>query len=637
MHVIGTSGHVDHGKSTLVEALTGMHPDRLKEEKAREMTIELGFAWFQLPNGEEVGIVDVPGHRDFIENMLSGVGGIDAALLVIAADEGVMPQTREHLAILDLLQIKTGLVVITKIDLIDDPEWLDLVEMDIINVLQGTTFQDFPLIRVSSHTGAGIEQLIQELEKILANTKNRVDYGRARLPVDRVFTISGFGTVVTGTQLDGIFRIGEEAEILPGQNRARIRGIQTHKSKTDHSVPGSRTAINLSGIEVDQIQRGAVVAAVGKYKPTQRLDAYIRLLKDSSVPLRHNQEVKLFIGASEVLARVRTLGVDEIQAGETGWVQLELSEPVVAVRTDRLILRRPSPGETIGGGQIVDPFPGKRHKRFDPKVIKKLEAYTAGNPEEIMLEASSELGVGTVEELIKKARVEQEIAERALSSLIAQGLIIINGQTESKFNKNSIFIARDWYQRLTDSALLLLQKYHRQYPLRTGMAREELKSKLKLSQRDFMQLLNSWTVENVFVITKSQVANIDHKVIFSEDQQKSVERLFSQFRATPYSPPGMKDCLEVIDTEVLNALLERGELVAVSNEIVFLSSTYDEMRERVNSFLVKENEITVAQFRDIFQTSRKYALGFLEHLDAEGLTTRIGDVRKLRTPLDLNH
>ncbi len=630
MHVIGTSGHVDHGKSTLVEALTGMHPDRLKEEKAREMTIELGFAWFQLPNGEEVGIVDVPGHRDFIENMLSGVGGIDAALLVIAADEGVMPQTREHLAILDLLQIKSGLVVITKTDLVDDPEWLDLVEMDILKVLEGTTFENFPLIRVSSHTGEGIKTLIDELTKVLSTTKNKVDYGRARLPVDRVFTISGFGTVVTGTLLDGVFRVGEEVEILPGQDKARIRGIQTHKSKTDHSTPGSRTAINLSGIELDQIKRGAVVAAVGKYKATNRLDAYIHLLKDSPISLKHNQEVKLFIGANEVLARVRTLAVDEIKQGDDGWIQLELNEPVVAVRTDRLILRRPSPGVTIGGGKIVNPFPGKRHKRFDPLVIKKLEAYTDGTVDDILLEASTELGIGSLDELFKKARINQNEVTDVLQRLIAQGLLFIKDQPDSNFNKNSIFIARDWYQRLTDSALGLIQKYHQQFPLRSGIAREELKSKLKLTQRDFLLMLNKWDVEEKFAITKAYIADKNHKVIFSEEQQKRIQLLFSQFLTDPFSPPGTKECLQVIDLEVFNALLDQGELIAVNNDVVFLRSTYQVMLARVNSFLETEYEITVAQFRDIFQTSRKYALAFLEHLDEEGITTRVGDVRKLR-------
>ena len=294
MRVIGTAGHVDHGKSTLVAALTGIHPDRLKEEQEREMTIDLGFAWLTLPGGEEIGIVDVPGHRDFIENMLAGVGGIDAVLLVIAADEGIMPQTREHLAILDLLQIQAGLVVLTKIDLIDDPDWLDLVEVDIRNVLRGTVLQDVPILRVSSTTRAGLPDLLRALDLLLQNVPVRPDLNRPRLPIDRVFAIPGFGTVVTGTLSDGKLATGDEVEILPSGLHGRIRGLQTHKKKEEMAVPGSRTAVNISGLNMEQIQRGEVVTHPGQYRITQRLDLTFRLLPDVSTSLRHNIEVKLF-------------------------------------------------------------------------------------------------------------------------------------------------------------------------------------------------------------------------------------------------------------------------------------------------------------------------------------------------------
>jgi selenocysteine-specific elongation factor len=308
MRVLGTAGHVDHGKSTLVEALTGTHPDRLKEEREREMTIDLGFAWFQLPNGEEVGIVDVPGHRDFIENMLAGVGGIDAALFVVAADEGVMPQTREHLAILDLLHIDGGVVALTKIDLVDDPDWLELVEEDVRRVLAGTVLETARLVRVSARTGEGIPELVTALEETLSGRLARPDLGRPRLPVDRVFTIAGFGTVVTGTLSDGRLRIGDEVEVLPSKIRGRVRGLQTHKRKEEAAVPGSRTAVNISGVTLDQIKRGEVVAHPGDYHPTRRLDVRLRLLPDASSPVRHNTEVKLYLGAAEVVARLRLLG-----------------------------------------------------------------------------------------------------------------------------------------------------------------------------------------------------------------------------------------------------------------------------------------------------------------------------------------
>src|SRR5512147_2501689 len=383
MRVIGTAGHVDHGKSTLIAALTGTHPDRLKEEQAREMTIELGFGWLTLPNGEEIGIVDVPGHRDFIENMLAGIGGIDAALLVIAADEGVMPQTTEHLAILDLLQIPAGIIVLTKIDLAPDSAWLDLVETDIRAAVSGTVMQEAPIVRVSARTRAGLDSLLSALESLLQQKPARLDLSRSRLPIDRVFSMSGFGTVVTGTLLDGQLALGDEVEVLPSGQKGRVRGLQTHKKKEERAVPGSRTAVNISGIETDAVQRGEVVVHPNQYQPTRRIDARFRLLKDVSSSLKHNSEVKFFVGASETIGTLRLLGSEELNPGEEGWVQLELRQPLVAVRGDRYILRRPSPSETLGGGVIVDHQPKGRHKRFDENVLRSLESLIQGAPAEV--------------------------------------------------------------------------------------------------------------------------------------------------------------------------------------------------------------------------------------------------------------
>jgi selenocysteine-specific elongation factor len=369
MRVIGTAGHVDHGKSTLIAALTGIHPDRLKEEQAREMTIELGFGWLTLPNGEEVGIVDVPGHRDFIENMLSGIGGIDTALLVIAADEGVMPQTREHLAILDLLQVPAGLIVLTKTDLAPDEAWLDLVEGDIRLAVTDTVLANAPIVRVSAKTKSGLELLVTRLQSLLETKPPRPDLNRPRLPIDRVFSMSGFGTVVTGTLSDGHLSIGDEVEILPSEQRGRVRGLQTHKKKEETAIPGSRTAVNISGVETESIRRGEVVIHPHQYQATRRVDAHLRLLKDVSTAIKHNSEVKLFVGASETIATLRLLGTQELAPGENGWIQLELRDPIVAVRGDRYILRRPSPGETLGGGAIIDHQPKGRHTRFDEEVL----------------------------------------------------------------------------------------------------------------------------------------------------------------------------------------------------------------------------------------------------------------------------
>jgi selenocysteine-specific elongation factor len=429
MRVIGTAGHVDHGKSTLVQALTGIHPDRLKEEREREMTIDLGFAWLTLPNGEDVGVVDVPGHRDFIENMLAGIGGIDAALFVVAADEGVMPQTREHLSILDILQIQGGVVALTKIDLIDDSDfgrsdWLDLVEDDLGKVLQGTVLEEAPIVRVSARTGEGISTLLQVLEEVLAERPARPDLGRPRLPVDRVFTIAGFGTVVTGTLTDGHLAVGDEINILPVDYRARVRGLQTHKRKEEFAVPGSRTAVNLSGVNVDQIQRGDVLTHPNDYRATRRLDVRFKLLSDVKAPLLHNTETKMFIGSAEVVARVRLLGTEALLPGEEGWLQLELARPVVSVRGDRYILRRPSPGETLGGGFVVDPHPKRRHKRFAEETLSRLESLAKGTPEDVLLQTLLSMGAAPLQEVIAQSNLDETVARNAAQELHRSGLLV---------------------------------------------------------------------------------------------------------------------------------------------------------------------------------------------------------------------
>ena len=387
MFVIGTAGHVDHGKSTLVKALTGIDPDRLREEKERQMTIDLGFAWLTTPSGKEVGIVDVPGHRDFIDNMLAGAGGIDAVLFIIAADEGIMPQSREHLSILDLLEIKQGLVVLTKVDLVPDEEWLDLVKMDIEKFTSGTFLQKSPIIEVSSVTGKGIESLLVSIDGMLDNCEPKKDNHRPRLPVDRVFSLKGFGTIVTGTLLDGQFSVGQQVEILPQMVEARIRGIQFHKKKMEVATAGSRTALNLTGLDVTEILRGNVVAQTGTYSPTRRIDVRFSMLKDTKTTLKHDDNVKVYSGTNQTSARVRVIGKDVILPGEKGFLQLELTDEIVVVKGDHYIIRKPSPGETLGGGVVLDENPEKRLKRFSKQSTGSFPAFgrrvnPGGNPGE---------------------------------------------------------------------------------------------------------------------------------------------------------------------------------------------------------------------------------------------------------------
>ncbi len=439
MQVIGTAGHVDHGKSTLVHALTGINPDRLREEQEREMTIDLGFAWITLPNNKPVGIVDVPGHRDFIENMLAGVGGIDAALFVVAADEGVMPQTREHLAILDLLGVARGIVALTKVDALESTmgsveerdEWIELVSADVSETLEGTVLEGAPIVPVSARTGKGLDDLVSALQEMLDQVEPRRDRGRPRLPVDRVFTISGFGTVVTGTLADGSFAVGQEVVILPQGTKARVRGLQTHKQKTDRATPGSRVAMNLSGISKTDVKRGDVVTIPGWLHPTVLVDVRLRHLPDAQRPLRHNTQLKFFSGAAETMARVRLLGQDMLQPGETGWAQLQLKEPVALVKGDRFIVRVPSPPATVGGGVAVDPHPGRKHRRSRPDVLARLETLAQGSPDEILLQALERSGPTTARELLSASGLG-EAAPEALAQLLDEGQAVLLGALQEE-------------------------------------------------------------------------------------------------------------------------------------------------------------------------------------------------------------
>lgn len=628
MHVIGTAGHVDHGKSTLIAALTGIHPDRLLEEQQREMTIDLGFAWLTLPDSEEVGIVDVPGHRDFIENMLAGIGGIDAVLFVIACDEGVMPQTREHLAIVDLLQIPVGVIALTKIDLVDDSEWMSMIEADIREVTRETVLESAPIVHVSARRGDGLAELKNQLAEIIRQTPPRSDLKRPRLPVDRVFTMAGFGTVVTGTLSDGKLHVGDEVIVLPKGLKARIRGLQTHKRKEDEAVPGSRTAINLSGIDVSQVNRGDIISLPGLYHETSRFDVSFRLLKDVSAPLKHNMKVKLFTGATAVVARVRLLGEDELKPGAQGWLQLETEEPVVVARGDHFLLRRPSPGETLGGGAVANPHPEGRHKRFSREVLENLEKMIKGSPAEILLQAAMEMGAAPLKEFISRSRLSIEEGVQAADELFAHGdLMWLDAEIQSH---SGWAIPRILFEELSQRLMAEVNAFHQANPLRQGQPREELRSRLKLSGKVFQSFLQSLTSGGKISQNGSLVWIVGHQIRFTNAQKQVVDKLIAQFKSAPYSPPTIKECQDAVGKDVYFAMVDLDWLAPMSDEVVFRREDFEELLRKVEATYGLQKQFTIAEVRDLASTSRRFALAFLEHLDEIGLTMRQGDARKLK-------
>jgi len=637
MRVIGTAGHVDHGKSTLVHALTGIDPDRLREEKEREMTIDLGFAWLTLAGHEAVGVIDVPGHIDFIKNMLAGVGGIDAALFVVAADEGVMPQTREHLAILDLLQVPAGVVALTKVDAVTEEGWLDLVEADLRDVLAGTCLAQAPVVPVSARTGFGLDRLKQALAEVLDAAPPRLDRGQPRLPIDRAFSVAGFGTVVTGTLSDGVFRAGDEVEIVPAGLRARIRGLQTHKKSVATGFPGSRLAINLSGVHPDALARGMVIARPGSIQGSILLDVRLRVVREDSraALVRHNQRVDFFSGAAEVPARVRLLDAEELLPGSAGWGQLRLETPVALAAGDHFIVRQPSPSMTIGGGQVVNPHPGRRWRRFQPEVIAQLETLARGTPEDLLLHALSVGEPAPLKAAVERSGLDADTAEKTVAGLISTGQVLLLGTAQAPLRSAvTPAISLGGWHGLAARLDAMLVEYHAQYPLRPGIGREELKGRLqgrdKWPAKLFNELVTRGAQAGVLEETGEYIRHPGHRISFSPEQQARVDLLLAAFRRQPYTPPTTAESTALADPEIVSALIYEGLLVRLSEDVLFLRTTYDESVARIAEYIREHGSMTVAQGRDLFDTSRKYALALMEHLDDQKVTRRVGDERVLR-------
>ncbi len=621
MYVIGTAGHVDHGKSTLIKALTSIDPDRLPEEKEREMTVDLGFAWMTLPSGREVSIVDVPGHERFIKNMLAGVGAIDLAMLIVAADESVMPQTREHLAILNILQITRGLVVVTKTDLVDE-ELVELVMAEVEDTLQGTSFEGCPMVGVSAQTGEGLDELRELIDSILDSTEPRRDLGRPRLPIDRCFTIAGFGTVVTGTLIDGALTVGQEVELAGSDIRARVRGLQSHKTKVDSTGPGVRLAVNLSGISRDDIQRGEVLTAPGWLRRAYRVDARLRMVDGAPHALKHNEGVTFHIFTSESTARVRLLDADRLTAGSEGWVQLLLSEPLPVVKGDYFVIR--SAEDTLGGGQIVDPNPRRRHRRFDTGVVERLMMLDQGTGEDVIISVAEQWGPCGLTELSRRANLPaEEILERA-GQLAADGDLVVLGDLATDADA-VVYSAQGW-DVLKSKLYAALRTHHNQYPLRKGAPSQEVRSRLALTQPVHQRVLAQLDAHG-FVVQEGQTIRLpEHEVMLTPQLEQQAAAYLSGLTGEPYAPPTDQP----IDSELLSVLIDQGEVVRVADSVVFTAAAYKEMTDRIVEHLSTHGSITVADARTMFDTSRKYVLPLLEHMDQMQITRRMGDERVLR-------
>jgi selenocysteine-specific elongation factor len=627
--IIGTAGHVDHGKTALVRALTGIDTDRLKEEKERGISIELGFAALTLPGGRHAGIVDVPGHERFIKNMLAGVGGFDLVMLVIAADEGVMPQTREHLDIIQLLQVSKGVAVITKADLVDE-EWLEMVQEEVREFLQGTILEGAPLITVSAVTGQGLPELMSILATMADDVRPRVAVGPPRLPVDRVFTITGFGTVVTGTLQSGALSIGDTVEVLPRGTVSRVRSLQVHGKKAEKASAGQRVAVNLTGLEVEEVERGSVVIGPQSLKAALRLDARVLLLKSAGRPLKNRARVRFYLGTKESLGRVVLLDREELGPGQTAFVEMELEEPVVSARGDRFVIRSYSPMTTIGGGTVIDPA-ARKHRRFRKEVLEALATLEKGSPAELVQQF-----------LLNNPALYQAEDAAAATGLPAMEtgkalqLLAESGRVKRVAGEGKTYLAAaEIYGKWASDIAGLLKGYHQEYPLREGYPKEELRSRkfAAFNTKLFQFLLQALEQDGLVKNTSQALALPDFSPGPGAAQEKALNAVLRLIREAGFQPPAWGEVCrsaglnEGAGQEVLQYLVRTGELVKIADDILYHRESLAEARRLVADYLKEKGEILVGELRDLLKTSRKYALPLLEYFDREKITRRVGDKR----------
>jgi len=631
--ILGTAGHIDHGKTSLIKAVTGIDTDRLKEEKLRGITIELGFAFLKLPGGQLLGIVDVPGHEKFVKNMVAGATGIDIVAMVIAADEGIMPQTREHMEICALLGIKHGLVVLTKIDLVDE-EWLELVIDDVKDFTRGTFLEDAPVLPVSSTTDVGLPEFIKTLDEISTLIPSRSSTGIFRLPVDRVFSMKGFGTVITGTLISGKVEVGETIMIYPSRIKSKVRGIQVHNRTVNQAEAGMRTAVNFQGLEKDSVNRGGILSNPDALQPSYMLDVSILYLHSNKKPIKNRTRVRFHTGTSEVLGILVLLDQEELLPGETAIAQLRIDTPVAVIKDDHFVIRSYSPVRTIGGGYVLNPIPQK-HKRFKPEVVEGLKGLLGSGPEDVIsyhVRASGYRGV-CFSDLKIMANIPEKQLHHMMQNLLSKRIIILADK------ENQVYIHQNTFTTLKGETVVYLDNYHEANPLKTGMFKEELKSKIPAFERSklFNMTLNQMTKNREVVQEENMVRLISHKVSLGVEQADIREKILNTYLHSGLTPPYFRELRKTLNVEesrakdVLMLLIDEGFILKVKEDFYFHVEAVKALQKKLVDFLVSNGEITTPQFKDMTGVSRKYLIPLIEYFDAQNVTIRIGDIRKLRT------
>ena len=632
--ILGTAGHIDHGKTSLIKAVTGTNTDRLKEEQARGITIELGFASMDLPGGWHLGIVDVPGHEKFVKNMVAGATGIDMVAMVIAADEGVMPQTREHMEICTLLGIQHGLIALTKTDLVDE-EWMELVIEDIRDFARGSFLEDCPIIPVSSATGEGIQAFIETLDELSGAVPERPVTNLFRLPVDRVFTMKGFGTVITGSLISGEVKVGDTIAIYPSMVTSKVRGIQVHNESVEAAGPGMRTAINFQGLEKTSVNRGEVLSTPRSLKPSYMVDVSLHFLKSNQKPAKNRTKVRFHTGTSEVFGYLVLLDREELQPGEDIVAQLRLDTPVSLVRDDRFVIRSYSPVRTIGGGKVLNPVPQK-HKLFQQDVTNGLKGLIDSPPEEVVSFHVQDAGVTGV--TFSNLIIMTNLPEKKLAS-ITQGLS--STRDVIQIDKDSrLFVHKNVFESLQEKTASSLEAYHKNNPLKAGMSKEELKSKfpVQAAEKLFSSVMNQMLKTDTIVQEGEIVKLAGHKVSLGFDQESVKKKVLDIYQNSGLTPPYFKEVTKTLDVDpavakdVLMLLVNEGTMIKAKEELFFHVEPYEDLKQRLVDFLMANEEITTPQFKEMTGASRKYIIPLLEYFDARNVTIRVGDSRKLRNP-----